>query len=201
MTISTYADLQSEVGEWLQRSDLSARIPVFIELATARFNRELRTPEMESLVSATADNEYVDLPTDFLQIRAIETGDDRMDYMAPERFQTYVARNATPAVPVYTIVDMALRVYPAPSVTSTLALEVLYYARIPELVDAGDTNWLLDVHPDAYLFASLVEAYGFLHDDARMSVWEQRLQQVIALAGRRGRQMSQGAASMTIKVQ
>jgi hypothetical protein len=32
-------------------------------------------------------------------------------------------------------------------------------------------------------------------------VWDSRLQQAISLINRRGRQMNQGAASMTIKVQ
>jgi hypothetical protein len=112
-----------------------------------------------------------------------------------------VAKTSTPAVPVYTIADMSLRIYPAPTVAGTLALKVLYYARIPELDSPGDTNWLLDAHPDVYLFGSLVEAAGFLHDDARMAVWDSRLQQAISLINRRGRQMNQGAASMTIKVQ
>jgi hypothetical protein len=201
MAISSYADLQSEVGEWLQRSDLSARIPVFVELATARFNRELRVPEMETLVTTAADAEYTDLPADFLQIRSIETNGDRMDYLAPAEFQRYVARTATPAVPVYTIADMSLRIYPAPTTAGTLTLKVLYYQRIPALDSAGDTNWLLTAHPDVYLFGALVEAAGFLHDDTRMGVWEQRLQQAMSLTNRRGRQMNQGAASMTIKVQ
>jgi len=200
MAISSYADLQSEVAAWLQRDDLAARIPVFIEMATARFNRELRTPEMETLVTTSADAEYTDLPPDFLQIRSIETTGDRMEYLAPEEFQEYVARTATPAVAVYTIADMSLRIYPAPTVDGTLSLKVLYYKRIPEMDSAGDTNWLLDAHPDVYLFGSLVEAAGFLHDDPRMSVWDARLQQAMSLINKRARQMNQGAASMQIKV-
>jgi hypothetical protein len=41
---------------------------------------------------------------------------------------------------------------------------------------------------------------GFLHDVERMARWYARLQQAMELINRRGRQMSQGAASMTIKV-
>ena len=200
MAISTYAELRAEVAEWLQRDDLSGRIPVFVEMATARFNRELRAPEMETLSTTAADSEYTDLPTDFLQIRSIETNGDRMEYLAPEEFQAYVAATSTPAVPVYTIADMSLRIYPAPTVAGTLTLKVLYYKRIPELVNANDTNWLLAAHPDVYLFGSLVEATGFLIDDPRMAVWDSRLQQAMALINRRGRQIAQGAASMTIKV-
>jgi hypothetical protein len=200
MATSTYAELRAEIAEWLQRSDLSARIPVFIEMATARFNDELRAPEMETLVTTHANTEYTGLPVDFLQIRSIETNGDRMEYLAPEEFQAYVAKTSTPAVPVYTIADMSLRIYPAPSASSTLTLKVLYYARIPEMVSASDTNWLLDVHPNVYLFGSLVEAAGFLHDDERMARWDARLQQALSLINRRGRQMAQGAASMTIKV-
>ena len=46
MPIATYTDLQSSVADWLNRSDLSAVIPTFIQLAEAKFNRELRTRDM-----------------------------------------------------------------------------------------------------------------------------------------------------------
>ena len=42
MAISTFAELKTAAANWLDRSDLTDRIPEFIALAEARFNRILR---------------------------------------------------------------------------------------------------------------------------------------------------------------
>ena len=39
MAITTYAELKTAVGDWLNRSDLDSVIPNFISLAEAQFNR------------------------------------------------------------------------------------------------------------------------------------------------------------------
>jgi len=39
MAIGTYAELQTAVANWLDRSDLTDRIQEFIDLAEARINR------------------------------------------------------------------------------------------------------------------------------------------------------------------
>src|SRR3954468_13495184 len=41
MAITSYAELQAAVGNWLARSDLSARLPEFIALAEADIRRNL----------------------------------------------------------------------------------------------------------------------------------------------------------------
>ena len=48
MAISTYVELQTAVANWLDRDDMSARIPEFIALTEARFNRILRIRAMET---------------------------------------------------------------------------------------------------------------------------------------------------------
>ena len=48
MAISTYTELQTAVANWLDRDDLTARIPEFIALTEARFNRLLRVRSMET---------------------------------------------------------------------------------------------------------------------------------------------------------
>ncbi len=46
MAISTYAELQTATANWLDRTDLSSRIPEFIDLAEATFNRTIRNHRM-----------------------------------------------------------------------------------------------------------------------------------------------------------
>ena len=65
MAIGTYAELQTAVANWLDRDDLTARIPEFITLAEARFNRLLRLRSMESKYNANtvAGQRNLALPT------------------------------------------------------------------------------------------------------------------------------------------
>jgi hypothetical protein len=53
MTIATYTELVSEMGDWLNRADLTAKIPTFVRLFEARMNRRLRSPDMEQTFSFT----------------------------------------------------------------------------------------------------------------------------------------------------
>ena len=46
MAITAYAELQTATANWLDRTDLTARIPEFIELSEANFNRVIRSPDM-----------------------------------------------------------------------------------------------------------------------------------------------------------
>ena len=43
MAISNYTELKTAVANWLDRDDLTDRIPEFIALAESRFNRLLRS--------------------------------------------------------------------------------------------------------------------------------------------------------------
>jgi hypothetical protein len=40
------------------------------------------------------------------------------------------------------------------------------------LSDSNTTNWLLDDHPDLYLFGSLARAEAYLKDDERVAFWK-----------------------------
>ena len=51
MAINTYSTLQTAVANWLDRNDLTDRVPEFISLAEATFNRVLRLRAMETTVA------------------------------------------------------------------------------------------------------------------------------------------------------
>ena len=165
----TYSELQDAIASWCQRDDLSSIIPTWVTFATSAFNRKLRSPEMESRDQSTIDEEYTALPDDFLEIISIVDSDSReLRYMGRQQFAAIVAAGGTPDVPIYTIEDYQLRVYPAPTVSESLLVTILYYEQIAPLVDAGDTNWLLTDYPDAYLYGALIHARAWLHDDDRL---------------------------------
>src|SRR5436190_16000080 len=77
--IVDYASLQSAVTEYLARDQdvtLIARIPTFIQLAEAKFNRQLFVRQMEQRATAVADlgssePEFISLPADFQSMRRV----------------------------------------------------------------------------------------------------------------------------------
>src|SRR5882724_8111709 len=77
--IVNYASLQSAVTEYLARDQdvtLIARIPTFIQLAEAKFNRQLFVRQMEQRSTALADlgssePEFISLPGDFQSMRRV----------------------------------------------------------------------------------------------------------------------------------
>ena len=73
MAINTYSTLQTAVANWLDRNDLTDRIPEFVALAEATFNRVLRLRAMETTVAdATPSGSKEDaLPTGYLQMREV----------------------------------------------------------------------------------------------------------------------------------
>ncbi len=52
MAITTYAELQTAVSNFLARSDVTDRIPEFISLAEARMSRELNSRSQEKRATA-----------------------------------------------------------------------------------------------------------------------------------------------------
>ncbi len=196
MPITTNGTLKTAVADFLQRADLATHIQTFVELATARFSDELRTPEMETVVSTTLTGEWTALPADFRAVRLFESNGKVLEYRTPWQLQKLVQVKAVPSVPVFTVQDMQFRVYPFPS-SSTV--ELTYYAAIPALTNTSDTNWLLVKRPDVYLQAALAQARTFLHDDPRIAMAAAFVDKYIAESNRSARRIAIGAAPLAVR--
>lgn len=182
MTLSTYSEIKSTIADYLNRADLTAVLPSFVTLAESKFNRELRTRDMLTRVQTTSDDEYVSLPTDFLQHYSLEldaaSAQPPMDYIGPQEAKVLKAQNRTASTTYYyTVIDGAFEIIPAPG--SDLDLRMVYYAKIPALSDSNTTNWLLTKSPDLYLYSALLEASPYLKDDDRVQLWAAARQQVM----------------------
>lgn len=182
MALSTYSEIKSTIADYLNRADLTAVLPSFVTLAEAKFNRELRTRDMLTRVQATSDDEYVSLPTDFLQHYSLEldaaSAQPSMAYIGPQEAKVLKAQNRTASTTYYyTVIDGAFEIIPAPG--SDLDLRMVYYAKIPALSDSNTTNWLLTKSPDLYLYSALLEAAPYLKDDDRVQLWAAARQQVM----------------------
>jgi len=183
MALSTYADLQAAIADYLNRADVSAVIPDFIKLAEAKFNRELRLPQMIARVTATPTAEFDSLPSDFLQLYKMERSYDspmgELIYVPPQEASNLVAENINATLRYYTIIGNTIQTIPAATSTSTDILKLVYYAQIPALTGTNTANWLLTKSPDLYLYSSLLEASPYLKDDERLVSWGTIRQKII----------------------
>lgn len=183
MSIGTYSDLQTAIANWLARADLTARIPEFITLAEAKFNRLLDVRQMEqrsttTIATNSTDPQYISLPTDFQSMRRVclssVTGKPTIEYLTPTalyemRFGTFADDTGQPTF--FTIIGSEMELLPVPDQDYTI--EMVYRKVIPALSDSNTTNWLLTMAPDAYLYGSLMEASLFTQNDERVPTWAQ----------------------------
>ncbi|MEB3212964.1 MAG: hypothetical protein VKL39_16540 [Leptolyngbyaceae bacterium] len=183
-----YGELRAAIANFLQRSDpeMTASIPTWVTLATAVFNRDLRTPEMESRDTAAMTSEFIGLPSDFLEMRGVyKTDGTALRYLAAQQFAEVVSLQRAMETPIYTIEDFQLRLYPPPSASAPASLTILYYERIPMPTSDSATNWLMRDWPDVYLYGSMMHARAWLHDDPRLALVKQLYDEALASVRRR----------------
>jgi hypothetical protein len=169
MSLDTYSGLKTAVANFLHRSDLTTSIPDFIALAEAQMNRRLRVRRMVTRATADIADGYSASPDDFLGAITFEVDGTRLKFLTPDQMNVAVEGEDTGSPEYYSIVGGEFRFYPTPSDTYTGTLT--YWASIPALTDLNTSNWVLENHPDAYLYGALTQAAPYLRDDDRLSTW------------------------------
>lgn len=178
MALNTYDNLKTAIADWLDRSDLTDRIPDFISLAETRINRDLRVRAMEvrSTMTTTAGQRYFNLPGGYLQMRNIQLNTNpitALEYVTPEMLDRLYGSNTTGKPRAYSLIGDEIQLAPIPD--SAYTLEMAFYEKFTPLGDGtGGTvtsNWLSTEAPDAVLYGALLEAEPFIKNDERISLW------------------------------
>ena len=186
MAIGTYAELQTAVANWLDRDDLTDRIPEFIALAEAKMNRVLRISLMENVSTALLMSggvrDYA-LPTGFTGMKEFHLTTSPitpLSYITPEMMNRMWAGSNTGRPKAFTLFSDAgtrkIRVGPSPD--SGYTTSMLFLKKIDNLSVSNPTETMLTENPDVYLYGALLEAEPFLMNDARVQLWGSMLQQV-----------------------
>ena len=177
--MNTYSELLTNIGTWLNRSDLATYAPSFIQLAEAKMNRVLRTSDQYTRSQLVSSDNYLTMPSDFLEFKVLRVISpverDLIEIPAhqiDEANETnYIASLSDKHARYYVYKGANVRILPAPAESQTY--EMNYYAKIPALSASNTSNWLLSAHPDAYLYNAMVAATPFLGEDERLPVWGQ----------------------------
>jgi hypothetical protein len=174
MALSTYAELKTSIGDWLNRSDLTAAIPDFISLAEAQVERTLRTRQMIVRANAYFDAQYGAVPDNFLETKSLKltstNPETPLSFLSIDALDNEATKYTASAKPkFFGIVGGQFRLVPTPDANYTT--ELTYYAKLTKLSSSLATNWLLESSPDIYLYGALLQAAPYLQDDARIPVW------------------------------
>ena len=179
MAISTYAELQTAVANWLDRDDLTDRIPEFIALAEAKMNRRLRISLMENIstaISTVGGQRDYSLPTGFNGMREFHLTTNPLtplSYLTPEMMNRMWAGSTSGKPRAFTLFSdggtRKIKLGPAPDVVYTTSM--LYLKKIDNLSVANPTETMLTENPDIYLYGALLEAEPFLMNDGRIQTW------------------------------
>lgn len=210
MAINTFATLVTAATEYLAREEdttLIARIPDFITLFEAKVNRTLLHPQMEVRSTATVSTgstepEFISLPSDFQTMRRVRlsgvSGKPRLNFMTQTQMDDYrYSGDNVSGQPVYfSIVGTELELVPTPN--EDFELEMVYRANIPALNASNETNWLLTLAPDLYLYGTLLESAPYIKEDSRLSVWGSAVQTVLEQLNTHGDRQSFDSGPSTI---
>ena len=178
MAISTYTELKSAIGDFLNRQDLDSVIPTFIALAEADINRSVRHWRMEERSNGqqSGGDQYMQIPADWVEtirMHVVGNGTSPINLASIATIADKRARKEDEAgVPtLYAHVRGEFELYPTP--VEDTDIELVYYKKLDALGDAQASNWLLSEAPDVYLYGSLLHSAPYLADDARLAVWAQ----------------------------
>jgi hypothetical protein len=174
MALTTYTELKTSIGDWLNRSDLTTAIPDFISLAEAQIERTLRTRQMIVRANASFDAQYGAVPSDFLETKSLKLTSTNpqtpLQFLSIDALDNEAANYTASGKPkFFGVVGGQFRIVPTPDANYTT--ELTYYAKLTKLSSSVASNWLLASSPDIYLYGSLLQAAPYLQDDARIQTW------------------------------
>ena len=166
--MSTYGELQTQIGNWLARDDLTADLPTIVRAVESEVARTVRHREMEMGTTLNVTGPSLTLPTANLKIRSINLGviqtQPELTQLSPAglRGSEFFARAGNPAF--FAIEGCAVIFAPSPTPTAPVDIFLTYFAREAAFTQASDTNELLQNHFDLYLYCGLKHAARFVQD-------------------------------------
>ncbi|ACP25658.1 hypothetical protein NGR_c18940 [Sinorhizobium fredii NGR234] len=193
MTISDYASLLVDAGDYSGRDDVTHLFPRFLALAELKLNRVMRVADMERMVTVPLTDGEGSLSADFLEARQVLAADGRVLRALPLQ---ELGRHATSGGgPIgYAIVGSAIQVRPK----GAEDIRLTYYAKIPPLTAVAPSNWLIERAPDVYLYALVEEIAIWERDAGKAGAAEALKRQAMAGLGLADERLRWGNAETVI---
>jgi hypothetical protein len=164
VAITTWAELQTEVGDLLNYGDSAAKLQQYIALCEADLQVKVKLLEFEATNTVTITDGSGTLPTGFLGARSVYWDDDTdhpLTYITPAEFDR-MRLNDSGDGHFYTISGSTIRTTPMGSGS----VVITHMAKFTPLSGSATSNALLASFPNAYLYGSAMHGAILHQDDA-----------------------------------
>ena len=175
--IVDYDTLIQAVREYLINEDATdTDIAFFIRQAEDDFRQEIKIEALAESTGQFVDGEQkVAVPDDFLELIAFyyEIASDQvvlLTYHDPRSFWDRQASVQQSVPAYYTRIGESFFIGPIPD--SDYTYNIQYIQSLPSLSSTNQTNYLLDVDTNVYLYGSLYKAYEFFQDDNQVQKYK-----------------------------
>lgn len=193
--IESYAGLLNAVALWLDRDDLTDRIPYFVRLAESRFRRLITRTEREATIALPSK-----LPADFDSVRSLKANGPyggSMEQVSPAELDDRWGYDSDLPPRVYAILDGCFKVGPKP--LKPYSATLVYNREIPHLSPSVQSNWLLEDHPDLYLFGALLQAEFYGWNDERLGLIKASVDETIEEVNMAGHRRRYGGGPLVMR--
>lgn len=166
--VTDYTSLVENVTAYDDRAtdaDFVGRIDTFIGLFEASLNRMVRSRETSFTTTLTTDAQgYATLPVDFLRARSWNTVNGNLSQSLTPIAQGAIASlyPIDVAMPAFNVSISGNQIRVQPTAAASVVLE--YDRKFVGLSGSNATNWVVEDHPDLYLFGTLAHAAAWLKD-------------------------------------
>lgn len=187
-TIVDYGTLKTAIADYINRKDLTARIPDFITFAegdiyrgfmTNTGNVSLRCRDNIEEAELTPVDGAIDIPTDYrelIEATMAGKGKEAISRQFYNNLRLYTGQTRGFA-------QRNDKWYQYPQSDTTDTFDIKYFADYTgTLVDDADTNPVLTALPEIYLFGALAEAEVFIKNDNRSATWHSKMETNIRAA-------------------
>jgi len=167
----TYAELVTEVENHSHRADITADVPMLIQLGEARLNRRLKSRDMLTTidVATSTTNNYVSLPVGLIEIKAFSNDyGEKMIQVSHEELED-IRYALTDAYPRY--YALGSRIDFERTDSNSRNYPMTYYKELDIASSSTEALAVLARHPDLYIYSAMLGLEPFMKNDKRITLW------------------------------
>lgn len=180
MSITTYAELKTAIGNWTHRDNLSTYLDDLIMTGEKWIFRKARTRDMETALNVSITAGLAAIPSDYVALKYgyIDGSPIQEVVMRPANwiYSQYPIRSGSDK-PCFMATEGANFIF-GPFGGSAYTLKGTYYKRLDAV--SVSANALFTANPDLYLYAALAETYAFLINDKRIPLWTAKRDEILS---------------------
>ena len=171
----TYDEIKTKVAEYLNRTDLTSQMDMFIDLTESDINKVIKHQDLIKRANAVAETQYTQLPSDWSRVINVELNTSDHTTLLQQSTESLDLKrtsidNVSGRPEYFAITDNAIELCPTPD--TNYELQLTYYANIPELSSTNTTNVVSNKFPDVYIHGCCKHASVFLMEDERVGMFQ-----------------------------